>query len=149
MLKILLAGLWTCAVTLGGTYLGVQWRSRNPGGTSEHVEKALEHKIRPVTVPIIAGGAVKGYVSAEFSFVRFASEGHDTPSLDPESFFMDEAFRLIYSDTQIDFTNLQKTDLSKLSLQLTENVNRRMGRSVVKETLVRNVSFVPREDLPR
>lgn len=148
MTKPLMLALWACLVTLGSTYAGMQWRLHRSAPQAEHAEKATIHKVRPITVPIIANGALKGYVSAEFNFVGADENGHDGEA-EAESFFMDEAFRLIYSDTTIDFTDLRKSDLSALTVRLTENVNKRIGRSAVKETLLRNFNFVSRDDMPR
>ncbi len=149
MLKTLFVGLWACLVTLGATYAGVQWRARGAAPEPQHVEKASVHKVKAITVPIIANGTLKGYVSAEFSFVGAEAGGHESAGPEPESFFMDEAFRLIYSDTQVDFAHLEKKDLAALTEQITANVNRRIGRSIIKETLLRNFAFVAREDMPR
>lgn len=148
MFRTLLIGVWACAITAGATYGGAWWRARRDAPPAEHEEKLDVKKIRPITVPIISGGALKGYVSAEFSFLGAKQDGH-AEGLDPEGFFMDEAFRLIYGDSRIDFTNIQKADLAALTSQLTANVNKRLGAAVVKETLIRNFTFVAREDMPR
>ncbi len=150
MFRLLIVGLWTCLATLGGTYGGAYWRTRQSAAPeAEHAEKVEVHKARPLTVPIITGGALKGYVSAELSFVSPAIDKHAPAQLDPESFFLDEAFRLIYSDPKIDFSNIQKADLSALTEKITANVNQRMGRMAIKETLLRNLSYISREDMPR
>jgi hypothetical protein len=149
MVRMLIVGLWACLVTLGATYGGAYWRTRPSAERAEaHAEKLEARKIKPISVPIIAGGVLKGYVSAEFTYVGAAADKHD-PGLDPESFVMDEAFRLIYADNKIDFSNVQKTDLNALTAQITANVNQRLGKTVLKETLVRNITFVAREDVPK
>lgn len=149
MIRTMIVGLWACAVTLGATYGGAYWRMRpSDDAAAAHAEKLEEHKVKPMTVPIIESGALKGYVSAEFTFVGAPADKHDA-GLDPESYFMDEAFRLIYAENKIDFSNIQKSDLTALTTQITANVNQRMGRTVVKETLVRNFAFIAREDVPK
>jgi len=146
----LIVGVWACLVTLAATYGGSHWRSR-PGEAEDsgHTQALQVRAIKPVTVPIIANGVLKGYVSAEFNLVGAKADAHGGADLDPESFVMDEAFRLIYGETKIDFTHMEKADLTVLTSQLTANVNRRMGRDVVKETLVKNFHFVARDDIPR
>lgn len=149
MLRTLFIGLWVCIVSLGSTYGGAYWRTRQSAAPAEeHAEKLDVRKLKPLTVPVIAGGLLKGYVSAEFTMVAPQADKHD-PGLDPESFFLDEAFRLIYAETKIDFTDVQKADLNALTKQITANVNQRMGKVVVKETLLRNFTFVAREDMPK
>lgn len=151
MLRTLLVGLWVCIVTLGATFGGVYWRGRqSSSGTAEHAEKLEVRKAKAITAPVIADGVVKGYVSAEFSYVMVPADKHGGGGeLDPESFFLDEAFRLIYAETKADFTRVEKSDLAALTRQITENVNQRLGKPVVKETLVRNFTFVSRDDMPK
>lgn len=149
MFRTLLVGLWACFVTLGATYGGAYWRMRPSAESADgHAEKLNEHKIKPITVPIIAGGVLKGYVSAEFTIIGPVADKHDS-GIDPKSFFMDEAFRLIYAENKIDFSNIQKSDLNALTSQITANVNQRMGKPVVKETLVHNLTFIAREDVAK
>lgn len=152
MKHTLIVGIWACAATFGGVYGGVLWRSRaNETPAPAHQEKLENRKIKPITVPIISNGAVKGYVSAEFSILGVKTDAHGdhAPSLDPESYIMDEAFRQIYAENKIDFTEMQKTDLAVLTGRITANVNKRLGKEAVKETLVKSFAFIPREELQR
>ncbi|RTL84696.1 MAG: flagellar basal body-associated protein FliL [Hyphomicrobiales bacterium] len=150
MKQTIIVGLWACAVTLGGAYGGATWRLRaNNAPTPPHEEKLETHKVKPITVPIISEGALKGYIAAEFSMLSPKTDAHGghEAGLDPEGYFMDEAFRLIYAESKIDFTQIQKTDLAVLTSRITTNVNKRLGRDVIKETLVKSFAFVPRDDL--
>lgn len=151
MLRTLLVGLWVCLVSLGATFGGVYWRGRQSStGAAEHAEKLEVHKVKAITAPVIAEGVVKGYVSAEFSYLSAPADKHGGGGeIDPETFFLDEAFRLMYAETKVDFTRVEKTDLTALTRQITENVNQRLGKPVVKETLVRNFTFVSRDEMPR
>jgi hypothetical protein len=75
--------------------------------------------------------------------------GHGGASLDPEGYVMDEAFRIIYGENKVDFTDMQKSDLAQLTSRITTNVNKRLGSELIKETLVKNFAFIPREELPK
>jgi hypothetical protein len=144
----IIVGIWACVVSLGATYGGVYWRTQaSAPAEAAHEEKMDIRKIRPITVPIISDGLLRGYVSAEFNVVGPKADAH-SKGLDPETFFMDEAFKIIYSESKIDFTKIKKADLSSLTSQITANVNQRMGHMVVKETLIKNITFVSREDMP-
>lgn len=146
--KPLLIGVWACAVTLAATFGSAYWRATPAKDAhNQHEEATQTRPVKPVTVPVIIDGVLKGYVSAEFNIVTLASDAHGGG--DPESFFIDEAFRLIYAETKTDFAHIQKADLAALTRQLTANINQRLGKTVVKETLVKSVTFVAREDIPR
>lgn len=158
MLRMLLIGIWTCCVTLASTYGAAYWKSHRLAATPEaHAEKLEVRKVKPVTVPIISEGQLKGYISAEFSYVVVAAEkdhggGHGGAagggSIDPDSYMMDEAFRRIYADNTLDFRHLDKFDLNALTHELTRRVNDRLGARLVRETLVKSFAFVPKEDIP-
>jgi len=159
MMRSILIGIWVCLVSLAGTYGGAYWKSHHNAAQTAAQEppKKLEvKKVRPITVPVIADGVLKGYVSGEFSYLAEAPDKHGgghgdagaKEVVDPESYFMDETFRLIYAENKLDFTHIEKIDLAALTQRITAKVNERLGAPIVKETLVRNLSFVPREDLP-
>jgi hypothetical protein len=148
--KTLLIGVWACGVTLAATFGGAYWRAKPAkDAAGQHEEATQTRPVKPVTVPVIIDGVLKGYVSAEFTIVTVAAADGHGAGVDPESFFIDEAFRLIYADTKTDFAHIQKADLAALTRQLTSNINQRLGKTVVKETLVKSVTFVAREDIPR
>ena len=145
--QTLLIGLWVCFVSLASTYAGAYLKA-HPFDASSDDRHGLEvRKVKPITVPIISGGTLKGYVSAEFSFLREGNHKRKS-AIDPESYLMDEAFRLIYSDNTIDFNNIGKFDLAALTKKVTERVNERLGEPVLRETLVKSFAFVPKEDVP-
>jgi hypothetical protein len=153
MNQALIVGVWACLVTLAGAYGGVYWRQQSTSSATAaaHEERLEPRKVKPITVPIIADGVLKGYISAEFTLMAPKSDPHGGhgASLDPEGYVMDEAFRLIYSENKVDFTNMQKSDLAELTRRITANVNKRLGSETIKETLVKNFGFIPREELAK
>jgi hypothetical protein len=151
MMRTLIIGLWTCAVALGATYAGAQWKQRSATATAagETAEKYELKKVKPITAPVIVGGALKGYVSAELSFLGKAAHGAHSDGVEPEAFFMDEAFKLLYSENNIDFQHVDKIDLDAFTKRITERVNERLGAGAIKETFVKNLTFIPEENMPR
>jgi hypothetical protein len=163
MMRSILIGVWVCVVSLAGAYGGAYWKSHNnaPQSAAAAPKKLEVKKVKPITVPVIAEGVLKGYVSGEFSYVVEAPDahgggGHDAAAkdasvketADPESYFMDETFRLLYAENKLDFTHIDKIDLVALTQRITARVNERLGGQIIKETLLRNFTFVPKEDLP-
>lgn len=161
MLRLLVIGIWTCAVTLASTYGAAYWKKNRGAPQAEaQVEKLEVKKVKPISVPIISEGSLKGYISAEFAYVVAASgNGHDggghgesagatAGAIDPDSYVMDEAFRRLYADNNLDFRHIEKFDLNAFTKQVTARVNERLGASIVRETLVKSFAFVPKEDIP-
>jgi hypothetical protein len=42
---------------------------------------------------------------------------------------------------------MQGSDLAEMTRRIIENVNKRLGREVVREALVTNFGFIPRDEL--
>ncbi|QGM97997.1 hypothetical protein [Methylocystis parvus] len=148
MTRSLLLGAYACLVSLAATFGGAYWRTHPSTENGGHIDARQITTIKPITVPLIANGALKGYVTVAFSIVSEKEDPHDV-GIEPSSFVMDEAFRLIYGESKVDYARAEKTDLAALTRQLTLNVNQRLGRSVIKETLIRSFAFIPRDETPR
>ena len=147
MKKLLLGGIWVCAVTSASVYFA----SWNAGGATAPSEEAYLNgidfvKTRQITVPRIADGKIQGYVIARFVFTAKAQALRQL-AVPPEVFVVDEAFRAIYSDENLDFTDLKKLDLAGLTQLITDRVNERVQPGLVEETLVEQFDYVPYSSL--
>ncbi len=143
MKKLLLGGIWVCAVTSGAVYFA----SWNAGGASVASEEAYLQgidyvKTRQITVPRISEGKIQGYVIARFVFTVDAQTAREL-AVPPEIFVVDEAFRAIYGDDKLDFDHLERVDLSGLTTRIVTNVNDRVQPDLVEEVLVEQFDYVP------
>lgn len=149
MLQLILIGLWTCAISLGSTYAGFYYKTRPmPPPAEGHEASTKSQDLKTITVPIIQDGEIKGYISADFSVIGAERDPH-AKSPDIEGYVLDEAYRLIYAETTIEFQNIQKTDLDKLTTDIKSRVNTRLGREAIKDVLVRSFHYVPREEMQK
>lgn len=147
MKKLLLGGIWVCAVTSASVYFA----SWNAGGASiaseESYLQGIDYvKTRQITVPRISEGKIQGYVIARFVFTVDAQTAQ-AMAVPPEIFVVDEAFRAIYADDKLDFDQLERVDLSGLTTTITERVNGRLQPELLKETLVEQFDYVPYSSL--
>lgn len=142
MIKLLLGGIWICAVTASSVYMASSWRTgATVAASGEPYMQGLDYeKTRQITVPKISGGGIQGYVVAQFVFTADAGTLRKL-AVPPEVFVVDEAFRAIYEDDEIDFDNLEKQDLSALTTMITERVNARVQSDLVQETLVEQFDY--------
>jgi hypothetical protein len=150
MLKAALCAVWVCAVTLGSSVAASYWMAGRAGADT-HAEEGggLEYKkTRSIDVPMIADGALQGYVVAQFVFTADTRMEKELP-VPPEMFLLDEAFRTLYSDDKLDFRHLERYDLAKLTKGLAERVNQRAKMAVVKDVLVEEFNYVTRSDMRR
>ena len=96
---------------------------------------------------MIAGGAVAGYVVAQFIYLDRPGSV-EAFSVPPDVFITDEAFRMLYVD-KVDFNHLAKYDVSALTKELVKKVNQRLGGDIVKDVLVEQFNYVPKDDMSK
>jgi hypothetical protein len=147
MTRIILTGLWICAITVLSSFAVITWMPELPKPKAEEYLEGLSYqKLRPLNIPIIAEGNVQGYILAT---IIFTAEAHliKGAGVTPAPFVMDEAFRQIYGDGSLDFRQLKKYDINKRLDEIKRRVNERLGSEVVKDVMVENFNFVTKKDI--
>lgn len=150
MIKLILVGLWACAVTLGSSWAVVAWKSGKNAdeqhATDKHGGSGLEQvRTKMISVPIIAHGAIQGYVIAQFAFSMDANLLKNM-SVKPDAILLDEAFKTIYAGETIDFSNLKRQDLPALVKTVGENANKRLGAPMVQDVFIQELNYVPKAE---
>ena len=154
MIKLILVGLWACAITLSSCWAVVSWTAASKLAESEQVhghggEKSgstLEHvRTKMISVPIIAEGAIQGYVIAQFIFSIDAKQLKQL-SIRPEAILLDEAFKVIYAGEAIDFRNIKKQDLPAMLKSINEGVNKRFGSQIVESVLIQELNYISKAE---
>ena len=147
MMKNVMAGFWVCAVTLASCYAAVTWIvGRAPADEQTHYEGLQYKKLPAMNIPIVAEGAVQGYVIANLVFTADAKTLREI-SVPPEAFIQDEVFRHVYSDETLDFKKLSRYNVNGMIANVREKINKRLGAEIVKEILVENFNFVDKSDI--
>jgi hypothetical protein len=148
--KLVLIGLWACLVTLASSYGATYWKSAHEKTASpESSILDLEYKkTKEFNVPKITDGVVQGYIVVKLSYSLIPGAAKGLPDA-PEAYLLDEAFRIVYSDDSIDFSNLKKYDLPKMTKTLVQNVNARMNSPIIKDVLIQEFDYVTKSDLKK
>ncbi len=142
MIKPVLTGLWMCAVVAVTSHFVVDYRAKAAGAKAEDKFYGLAYKkTRVVTVPIIANGAIDGYVVAQFVFTGDAEQLRVAP-LPPEAFIVDEAYQAIFSSPNIDFRRMKSFDMQGFLRRVAQRSNERLGRDMVRDLMVEEFNFV-------
>ena len=71
MIKIVVSAVWICLVTIGSSYAAAMWAAGQQQQTApvEEFFGGLDYvKSNTISVPIISGGVITGYVVAQFVF---------------------------------------------------------------------------------
>lgn len=146
-MKPVLVGAWACLLALGASYAAASYviggpdQAKTPG---DNLIIGVQYKKVPgVNVPIIADGAVKGYVVANVVFTGDAQTLRSLP-VPVDIFVRDELFRHLYNDSQLNFDKLSKYDVNGMISDVKKNVNLRLGSEVVREILLENINFIDR-----
>jgi hypothetical protein len=156
MIKLILVGVWACAVTLASSYAAVTFLSGpGPGHDSQGADQGhgghkadsgVEHlRPRMISVPIIADGAVQGYAVAQFVLTVDTKELKRL-SVPPEPLFLDEAFKAIYAGETIDFRRFRKQDLPGLAKRIQAGANKRYGAHLIQDVLIQELNYVPKDE---
>lgn len=149
MIKLIIAGLWACIVTLAASYAAVSWQAGHAAHEAEpeRLYGGLETvRTRMISVPVIRSGAIQGYVMAQFSFTGNASVLKRL-TLKADVVVLDEAFKAIYSEDALDFRDMKKQDLSGLIKSIVEGSNQRFGTRIIEDVFIHELSYVTKDGI--
>ena len=146
-MKTFLVGLWVLIVALGTSY-AVASLDSTPKAAGEAKPVLTLEKTRVINVPMIAGGAVRGFIVAQFGYTVEAAKAKALP-IAPDAFLLDEAFRAIYTDDKLDFLHLEKYDIAGFTGRLAAATNKRLGAEIVHEVLIQDFTFISKEENER
>ncbi|MBS7537968.1 hypothetical protein [Ancylobacter lacus] len=147
MIKILVIGLWVCAVTLMSSYGGARWAAGTPLKTEEKYLQGLEYRrLDPINVPMIIDGDVKGYVVARLVMTADAELLHRLP-IEPQIFLINEAFDEIYMHARIEFGQLAKYNLNEIMEKIKSRTNERLKGPVVQDVLVDAINYIDKTEI--
>ena len=146
-MKTFVVGLWVLIVALGTSFAVATIGGKATQAATEKPNLQLE-KTRVINVPIIAGGAVRGFIVAQFNYTVEAAKEKNA-AMSPEAFLLDEAFRAIYTDDKLDFLHLNKYDITGFTKRLVTATNTRLGAEVVHDVLIQDFTFISKEENER
>jgi len=150
MVKLVFVGIWACLMTLASSYAATYWKGMHGKlANAEQAAASLEYKkTKEFTVPKVSGGAIQGYVIVQLSYAvdPIVQKNVAAP---PEAFLLDEAFRYIYNDDGIDFNNMKKYNLEKLTKTMVDNVNARLNCALVKDVLISEFNYMSKSDVKK
>jgi hypothetical protein len=149
MLKIVLLGMWLIAVTAGAVagsgYLASMTKSGSE--TAAVADMGVEDvKADMTSVPMVRGGEVVGYLIVQLSFAVDKAVREEI-KIEPLPFVNDAAFRVIFGSSATDFRRITRADIEQITNEITDEVNARVGKKLVRNTLVQQLNFVRREDI--
>lgn len=149
MIKLLVFGVWVCLATLGSSYAAAYWASGRTAKAEEPYLEGLEYrKLEVITVPMVSEGIIQGYVVAKLVYTADAAHLREM-KIEPDPFVVDEAFREIYTNGQIEFGKLSKYNLPQITAAIKENTNKRLNYELIEDILLEGLNYIDRKDVGR
>ncbi len=147
MLKVVLAGLWVCAVSLGAVFLSVHLATA-PVEDPEIARKAGLELVKgeSITIPLIADGKVSGYFLGRVSFMM-NKEKMAGATLPMTELMTDEMFTLLVGNKMVDLDNMSAFDVGKFRELVKTDLNTRLGDGFIDEVLVEQLDFLSKDSL--
>ena len=148
MLKLLLTGLWVCVVTLGAVYFSVQMSAAPAPVDEEAARRDMLELVRgeSITVPLIDNGAITGYFLGRVSFMM-DKEKVRSAQLPMTELMTDQLFTLLVGNKMVDLGNPGAFDLETFRSRIKEDMNRKLGDTLVAEVLVEQLDYLSKEDI--
>ncbi|MDI7863429.1 hypothetical protein MRS76_15845 [Rhizobiaceae bacterium n13] len=145
MIKLVLTGLWVCAVTLGSVYLSIYLATAPVGEAGAENRNTELVPGEMITVPVISDGKVAGYFLTRISFTIDKEKVVDG-SLPLNALVTDELFTLLIGNKVIDIANTSAFDLNGFRTQVKQDLNKRLGGDVITEVLVEQLDYLSKDD---
>jgi hypothetical protein len=145
MIRTILLGLWV-GLVVAGSAIGAGLFALRPVTASDPKIETEYRKMNTVSVPKIAEGTLQGYVVARMGLTLDAKLAKEQ-KIPPETYIFEDAFRLLYSDPQLDFRHLEAYNIDAFVKQLTKAANDRMKADVVKDIAMEELNFFTKAEV--
>lgn len=143
MIRIIVIGLWICAVALGSLYFAVQ-KGAAPSdevAASQGGFGGLDYvKTDVMSVPIISQGSVAGYVVTQLVYT-IDSNIRKKLTVPLEYFISDEIFRKFYGSYS-DTKEVEKVSFEDVRNSIITDINSRFPEPVIKDILVEQFNYI-------
>ena len=147
MVKLVLTGIWVCAITLASVYLSVYLATAPAPAATDSKQSALELvKGETITVPIIGNGAVTGYFLGRVSFMmnKDMLKGVTLPLTEMTT---DELFSLLVGNKMVDIANLKSFDPKTFREEVKKGMNERLGGEYVADVMLEQLDYLSKEEV--
>lgn len=150
MVKLLALGIWSILVTVGAAFGAIELglvQSMLQG--KDKLSARSETLVTPtISVPIMQGGTVVGYVLTKFA-ISVTLEPGTTSTGRLADLVADEAFKVIYQQSAEEISDARKPALASLTKAIQDGINAREKKDRVQEVLIKEWSYLKKEDARR
>lgn len=150
MIKLIGVGLWAILVTAGAGFAAIEFglvqKLLHGKGTSAERTEILTTPT--ISVPIMQGGNVVGYILAKFG-VTIKGERTALANGRLADLVADEAFKVIYERSAEEVSDTRKPAMAAMTKAIQDGINAREKNDRVQEVLIKEWSYLKKEDARR
>ena len=147
MIKLVLTGVWVCAITLASVYFSVHMATAPAPAPDDSKQSKLELvKGETITVPIIADGAVTGYFLGKVSFMM-NKDAVKNVSLPLTEMTTDELFTLLVGNKMIDISNMKAFDPNAFREMIKKDINQHLGADYIDQVMLEQLDYLSKEEV--
>lgn len=145
MIRVAAVSIWIAVLALISAYFGATVSFHSGKAPPPGEEGPAVITLKSLTVPVIANGAMQGYVLAQIALVIKRDLLKSLPQ-PPEVAVADFVFKTLYAEEQVDFKHLTKQDLKKLSTNILESVNASVGVPLVENVFIQELHYLNKQE---
>lgn len=151
MIKFAVAALWISIVTTAAMLFSFKWSQQPAEAAVAEAEadafKGLDYvKTGVLSVPMFHEGKVYGYFLARLVFTAEAKRLAEL-KLPAEAIITDSLYTHLYANPNIDFTSRDRFDVEQFREDIRVAVNAKLGEEMVREILVEQIDFLPKDEV--
>lgn len=148
MLKLIISGVWICALSLGSVYFSMQMASSTPKTTEQNPYfGGLDYlKSDVISIPVISDGIVHGYFLTRLVFTVDTKE-LSAMSIPPKDLITDELYTFLVGNRVIDFPKMDNFDVAAFRKGLKAALNKRIGKDVFHDVMVEQIDYLTKQDI--
>ena len=147
MIKLVLTGIWVCAITLASVYFSVYLATAPAPAATDSKQSALELvKGETITVPVIGDGAITGYFLGRISFMmnKDMLKGVTLPLTEMTT---DELFSLLVGNKMVDLAHIKSFDPKAFREEIRKGMNERLGGEYVADVMLEQLDYLSKEEV--
>ena len=148
MIKFVVAGLWLCAVSIGAVIYSFQ-----VAGAKTTVEPAaallggLDYvKTDVLSVPVLRRGGVVGYFLTRLVYTVDPVEIKEL-SVPPLTLINDQVYTYLFTNPNIDFSQIDTLDLDTFRNGLRDSINKRIGKDMIHDIMIEQIDFLSKSEI--
>ncbi|MGO4440102.1 hypothetical protein [Rhizobium sp. RAF56] len=146
MVKLVLTGLWVCAITLASVYFSVQMATA-PAVDPNADKKQQEYVAgETVSIPVIDKGGIGGYFVTKISYMM-GKEQPKEPGLPLTELATDELYTLLVGNKVVDLAHTDRFDLAAFRADIKKGLNERLGGEFIANVLVEQLGYLSKDEL--